>query len=282
MPSTSIVLTVVVSMIVAIGCSAPRDDAPDAEAGRVDTPTVHDSGTGASAAGPVAPWAPTDPLVASIRDSFVLANPRLADVTILERREFAGPGTGSLVLAHAIRADRRFSGDFTDEMFGVFRTFRNDTGVQAVVDYLPTQRWNDQTFRFEVIDHDSIVLVGTDGYGPQGSRVLRWHAPDVATYTRPEDPWLGATVKFVDTLAMALYDRPNGAKVTVELRYDDSRDYGMQVLDVQGRWFKVKVWVPELPGCANDLDQPVRTDTLWTPFEHDGRRLVRRDPGMVC
>ena len=265
--------------IVGAACWAPRDDARSSEGASADTQAAPDT-----LARSVAPQAPLDAILTSIRDSFALANPRLADVRILERRTFAGPGTGSLVLARAIRADLRFSGDFTDEMFGVFRARPNDSSVQAVVGLLPTPRWNDYTFRFEVIDHDSIVLVGTDGYGMQGSRVLRWHAPDVATYKRPEEPWPGKMVEFVDTLAMKFYDRADGAQVPVELRYEGSRDFAMRVLEVHDRWFKVEVWVPALPGCGNaiDLDVPVMTDTLWTPFEIDGRRLLRRYPGPIC
>ena len=225
----------------------------------------------------------TDSLFENLLETFRLANARLSQLNVLERRSFSGPGSGSIILARAIRADQTFSGDFTDEMFGVFRTSADGNKVKDVITYIPTPRWNDFTYRFEVIDRDSIVLWGTDGYGYQGASVIRWQGRDVSTYVRPEDPWPGAIVQFVDTLEMNLYDRPEGTKVPVVFRYEGHIDYGMQVQEAHGSWFKVVVWVPSDPGCANDLDRPLTSDTLWTPLElGEGRRLLRRAVIAPC
>ena len=222
------------------------------------------------------PRVPTDTLIQTLQQAFQTKNPRLQRVNILERRSFSVPGSGSLVLARAIRADESFSGDFNDELFCVFKTSPDDRSVEAVIHCLPTPRWNDYTLRFELIDHDSIVLMGTDGYGGQGTQVVRWRAPDVGRYVRPEDPWIGAVVEFADPKDMTLYDRPEGARVRFDLQFGGTFDYGMRVEDIRDNWFKVAVWVPSMPGCENNLQGPLRADTLWTPFRAGDRTRLRR------
>lgn len=225
----------------------------------------------------------TDALVSNLREAFRLENARLADVNVLERRSVAGTGTGSLVLARAILADLSGPHDFTDEMFGVFRTAPDDVTVTEVIEYIPTPRWLDYTFEFAAIARDSIVLLGEDGYGLQDTHVIRWAGGEVDEYARPEDPWPGATVAFIDTLAANLYDRPEGNPVPVDLGSFGYLDYGMRVLEVRDEWFRVVIWVPSMPGCGNTLRDPVMTDTLWTRVEAaDGRRLVERSAIGPC
>lgn len=268
-------IPVIVASVTFIDCGPPRDRPP------AQVSSVQNARSGAvspSSGGDTSavPWTPTDSLLQALRRAFQKNNPRLEKVRLLERRSFARPGSGSLVLARAIRADEKFSGDFNDEMFCIFRTRPDDRDVSEVIHCLPTPRWNDQTFRFEVIDPDSIVLMGTDSYGAQGAEVVRWHANDVSRYERPEDSWVGAVVEFSDTRDMTLYDRPGGANVPIDLHYEGKLDYGMRVQAIHDNWIKLVVWVPSMPGCDNDLDAPLRTDTVWTPLRNaEGARLRR-------
>ena len=59
----------------------------------------------------------TDSLCENLLETFRLANARLSQFTVLERRSFSGPGSGSTILARAIRADQAFSGDVTDAVW---------------------------------------------------------------------------------------------------------------------------------------------------------------------
>ena len=261
-------------------CGSPRAASPQRGTA---SPTPSDSSaprSGISDAVLVTPR--TDQLMPALRQAFRARNPRLDSVNVVERVPYSEVGSGSLVLAHAIRGDEVFSGDFSDEQFCVFRTAPDERHIAALVHCQPTPRWNDYTLRFERIDRDSIVLVGTDGYGIEQAEVIHWDAQDAAPYVRPEEPWLGALVAFEDTSHMTFYRRPDGAQVRLDVRYKGRLDFAMQVVEIRGKWYRVAVRVPSFPTCDAEIVVPPRTDTAWVVFEVGGRRLLRRDPGPIC
>jgi hypothetical protein len=261
---------------VSIGCGQSADSIQKAES----TSSVAQSAQPAQLATDTQPSSPAAPTsFSSLRAAFQHENQRLDSIKVLEVRSVGAPG--SVILAHAVRADHRYSGDMRDEMFGLFHALPGADTVLRPIALIRTPSWLDYFPRIERIDPDSIVLLGKTSY-TEDVRVIRWSATDIAPYVRPEDPWQDETVAFTDTFAISLFDEPGGNQVPFNLRYRGHLDYLMRVLEVRDNWFKVAVWSPQESGCDDTRPRPT-VDTLWTPFQDaNGRRLLRRDSGGMC
>jgi hypothetical protein len=104
---------------------------------------------------------PVNPLVDSLRSRLRVVNNRIELVKILEVRAApSGASPRSVLVAHGIRADRRFSGDFSDELFGVFVVDDSLTRIIRVLEVLPTPRWLDYEMRIERVSMDSVWIAG--------------------------------------------------------------------------------------------------------------------------
>ena len=94
-----------------------------------------------------------------IRMEFNKTNPRIARIGILdvEGWHLLGP---RVVVAWGIRPDLNFSGDFSDELFGVFLTDDSLTVISRVLDVFATPRWLDYYVRIQKLTMDSVIVVG--------------------------------------------------------------------------------------------------------------------------
>jgi hypothetical protein len=102
----------------------------------------------------------TDPtFLDQLRAEFQRTNPRIVKVTIIEVRawDIFGPRA---VVATGIRSDMNFSGDFTDELFGIFLANDSLTQVTKVIDKFRTPSWLDYNIRIESLSSDSIIVAG--------------------------------------------------------------------------------------------------------------------------
>src|SRR5687768_812818 len=98
-----------------IGCEKPADSTQKGES----TSSVAQSAAPSQLATDTQPSSPATPnSFPSLRAAFQHENRRLDSIKVLEMRSVGAPG--SVILAHAVRADHRYSGDMRDEMFGLF------------------------------------------------------------------------------------------------------------------------------------------------------------------
>lgn len=72
---------------------------------------------------------------------FQSQNTDIAEVEILEYASNAN-FEGGLLVARGMKRAREFTGNFRDELFGVFYTEKNMKNIKAL-DYIPTKRWFD-------------------------------------------------------------------------------------------------------------------------------------------
>lgn len=93
-----------------------------------------------------------------IQRVFQNKSPDVQDCTLLQIQPVHGKTKRYLVLAHGIRVDKRFSGSFEDELFGLFVVDEGFVRIQRVIDVFPTRRWNDYSVTFAISDHAVIVV----------------------------------------------------------------------------------------------------------------------------
>ncbi len=86
-------------------------------------------------------------------------NSSIGKITFLQLMPFYGRNTRYLLLVHGIRADVRFSGDFNDELFGLFVVDQSFERVLRVIDIIPTRRWNDYSVEIKLGGDGSILAV---------------------------------------------------------------------------------------------------------------------------
>ncbi len=102
----------------------------------------------------------------------------IGEITFLQLLPFYGRNTGYLLLVHGIRADKRFSGDFNDELFGLFVIDQAFEKVVRVIDIIPTRRWNDYSVEIKRGDDNSILVVCQGAtYGDQ--RIVKRYPADL-------------------------------------------------------------------------------------------------------
>lgn len=126
-------------------------------------------------------------ILAALRDSFRLVNPKLAYVRLLDLRSWYFEGS-RVVLAWSIVKDQVFRGDFNDEMFGVFVVNDSLTRIERVVATIPTPRWMDFDMRLGRVTWDSVDVIGRGmTYGDGAiTRHYRW-APTPRAERRHRD-----------------------------------------------------------------------------------------------
>lgn len=119
-------------------------------------------------------------LLANVRVEFQKKNPKVERVSILDSAQDPGDASRHYVLARGIRADERFEGSFSDELFGLFVVNSSSSEILAVIDIIPTRRWNDYRMTIKKPLSDTITLLGEGStYGDSGL---------VKTYSIPKIP----------------------------------------------------------------------------------------------
>ena len=123
---------------------------------------------------------PNAALLANIRVEFQRKNPKVQRVSILDSAQDLVDASRHYVLARGIRTDERFEGSFSDELFGLFVVDSSSSEILAVIDIIPTRRWNDYRMRIKKPLSDTITLLGEGStYGDNDL---------VKTYTIPMIP----------------------------------------------------------------------------------------------
>jgi hypothetical protein len=113
---------------------------------------------------------PSQSLLDTLRHILRRRNPAIEHVAFPQIQWF-DYGRRYVAIGWGIRPDRRFSGSFDDELYGVFVLDSTLTGVRHVLDVLPTPRWLDYRFRIEALTGDSIIVTGRgDTYGDGPTR----------------------------------------------------------------------------------------------------------------
>ena len=100
-----------------------------------------------------------NPLVRELREVLRKENPAIGHVAILELRAVTTEGP-YVMIGWGIRADRRFEGDFRDELFGVFLVNSTLTRIERTFEIIATPRWLDYSLRIEDITAERIIVVG--------------------------------------------------------------------------------------------------------------------------
>lgn len=94
----------------------------------------------------------------------------LLDVRPLYLEPLPSPPTPSryLILARGIRPDLRFSGNFEQELFGLFLFDDSLTTITRTVAMIPTRRWADYAVKIVKVWKDSVAVHGEGmAYGDQ-------------------------------------------------------------------------------------------------------------------
>jgi hypothetical protein len=110
-------------------------------------------------------------ILTKLNAEFQKRNPKIAHVRIIDMRPTLTEVPKYLVLGWGIRADRTFRGDFGDELFGLFLVDESLSGVERVIDFIPTPRWYDTGMRITRVDASEAVLEATGE--TYGGRLLR-------------------------------------------------------------------------------------------------------------
>ena len=108
------------------------------------------------------------PLVPAVREILRKENPIIERVAVLEVKSRSATGP-HVVIGWGIRPDRRFSGSFRDELFGIFLANTELTKIDRVLELIPSPRWADYEFHVERITSEQVTIVGkgsTYGDGP--------------------------------------------------------------------------------------------------------------------
>jgi hypothetical protein len=100
-----------------------------------------------------------NPLTAALRTVLRQQNPAIERVAILELRA-ASPDGPYVLIGWGIRADRRFDGNFRDELFGVFVVNNELTRIDRTLEIIPTPRWLDYSLRVDEIVPWQVTVVG--------------------------------------------------------------------------------------------------------------------------
>ena len=100
-----------------------------------------------------------NPLVRELREVLRKENPAIGQVAILELRAVSMDGP-YVMIGWGIRADRRFEGDFRDELFGVFLVNSTLTRLERTFEIIATPRWLDYSLRIEDITAERVTVVG--------------------------------------------------------------------------------------------------------------------------
>ena len=120
-------------------------------------------------------------LLANIRVEFQRKNSRVQRVSILDSAQDLVDASRHYVLARGIRADERFEGSFSDELFGLFVVDSSSPEILAVIDIIPTRRWNDYRMTIKKPLSDTITLLGEGStYGDSGL-VKKYQIPKIPT-----------------------------------------------------------------------------------------------------
>ena len=114
----------------------------------------------ATAAGPEG-CSPLGELLRSVCEVLQRENRRIGTVGIIELRGFPPQGPRKYAaLAWGVRPDRRFQGDFRDELFAVLVIDAGLKRVEKVLAIVPSPRWLDYSFRFTAVTVDKIEVHG--------------------------------------------------------------------------------------------------------------------------
>jgi hypothetical protein len=119
----------------------------------------------------------TDRLTAVLREAFVKRSPKANAVTILAVKKPYQGAPHVVVLAHAIREDRKFEGVFDDELFGLFVLNADLSAIEQTLALIPTPLWTDYEVHIESVDRENVTIKGagmTNGAFPL-RRTIRWY-----------------------------------------------------------------------------------------------------------
>ena len=67
-----------------------------------------------------------------------------------------------LVVARGVRPDKRFQGNWDDELIGLFLFDDSLTTIERTVAFVPTQRWGDFVVKITRVWKDSVTIQGFD------------------------------------------------------------------------------------------------------------------------
>lgn len=98
-------------------------------------------------------------IMQQVQAAFQNRNSNIGEITFLQIIPFYGYETRYLLLAHGIRADKKFSGSFEDELFGLFVLDKSFSKVLSVIDFIRSERWND--YSVEVRNPDANTILAT-------------------------------------------------------------------------------------------------------------------------
>ena len=112
--------------------------------------------------------APETSILATFKAEFQKKNPKIEDISIIDvAQEYIG-APRYFVLARGIRKDKKFEGDFSDELFGLFVVDEKFLNILGTIAVIPTKRWNDHQMKIQKPIRDGIIITGQGtSYGDQ-------------------------------------------------------------------------------------------------------------------
>jgi hypothetical protein len=93
-----------------------------------------------------------------VQAAFQNRNSNIGEITFLQIIPFYGYETRYLLLAHGIRADKKFSGSLEDELFGLFVLDKSFSKVLSVIDFIRSGRWNDYSVEVRNPGENTILV----------------------------------------------------------------------------------------------------------------------------
>ena len=113
-------------------------------------------------------------LLDSIRGEFQRLN---ADIETIEILDTKPKHPEYWVIARGIVEDLEFKGSFEDELFGIFVIDSDFASVEAVIDVIPTPRWNDYLFWISEYDAEQVTVLGHGSTYSDGPLEKQYRAP---------------------------------------------------------------------------------------------------------
>lgn len=102
-------------------------------------------------------------VITVLKSAFQERNTKIETVRIVDTKPPYPGAPHHLVIGWGIRKDLRFTGQFDDELFGLFLMNADLTKIEKTLDVFATPRWFDYQIRIESSTIDQVTIVGKGG-----------------------------------------------------------------------------------------------------------------------